>query len=247
MNNPQLEELAALHAIGLLDAAGMKLLLDAAEHDSEVEQMVRDFAESAALMAYDAPPVAPPPALQGELMRRLPAHRSSSKIIAFPPWIPYALAACLMGLIVYQTSRIVHQENRIVVLKEQVQNLTAREVALTQQNDLANLRLASLEAKDAAYSSAKVMVAWDPKMHHGMISMQDMPAPPAGHSYQLWVLDPSEQAPLDAGVLHAVSGSESFAVHPISTNGPGFAISLEPAGGRPAPTGAILFAVAPGR
>jgi anti-sigma-K factor RskA len=57
------------------------------------------------------------------------------------------------------------------------------------------------------------------------------------------VLDPQALAPVNAGVITA---SRSFAVQPVGTQSPGFAISLEPSGGRPEPTGPILFAVAPG-
>jgi anti-sigma-K factor RskA len=91
------------------------------------------------------------------------------------------------------------------------------------------------------------MVAWDPHMHRGMITMENMPAPPPGHDYQLWVLDPSAPAPISAGLLHMEPGGQKFQMQPMATPGPGFAISLEPAGGRSEPTpGAILFAVAPG-
>jgi anti-sigma-K factor RskA len=44
----------------------------------------------------------------------------------------------------------------------------------------------------------------------------------------------------------APGGQRFVAVRPMDTPGPGFAISLEPTGGMPEPTGAILFAVAPG-
>ena len=47
--------------------------------------------------------------------------------------------------------------------------------------------------------------------------------------------------------LAGAFGGRSFDVDLISTTQPGFAISLEPSGGVPAPTGPILFAVAPGQ
>jgi anti-sigma-K factor RskA len=240
MNNPELEEKAALHAVGLLDGAELKELLDAALRDEEVRSLVESYAEVAAVLAYDAPQVTPPPAVRRELLRNLPARREASKIIPFRQWLPYAVAACLMALALYQW----HQ---ILGLKTRVHTLRSQELALQDRNNMTELRLATLEAKDAAYSSAKVMVAWDPKMHRGVLSMADMPAPPPGHDYQLWILDPTAPAPISAGLLTTVSGSQGFAMHVVNTTGPGFAISLEPSGGRPSPTGAILFAVAPGQ
>jgi anti-sigma-K factor RskA len=239
MNNEHYEELAALHALGLLDESEVKTLWTEAERDPDVLGLIETFAESAALLAYDPPQVAPPPAVRRELMRQLPAHHSSN-IIRVVQWLPYAVAACLMALGIYQA-------NEIFTLDRQIGAEHARAIALQERNDMTDLRLASLEAKDAGYISAKIMVAWDPASHNGVISIQNMPAPPAGHDYQLWVLDPSAPAPISAGLLRTESGAQGFAVRPVRSDGPGFAISLEPTGGRSSPTGAILFAVAPGQ
>jgi anti-sigma-K factor RskA len=240
MSDNQIEEMAALQALGLLDEAGLKTLLTAARRDEEVAGMVDSFEQTASWLAYDAPQVAPPPALRRELLRQLPAHRETAKTIPFLQWVPYAVAACLMALVYYQWAQIFS-------LKAQVHTARVQLAGLRKTSDLNELRLAQLEAKDAAYSSARVMVAWDPRLHRGIISMRNLPAPPPGKDYQLWVLDPSAPAPISAGLLVASSVSQNFGTKAAAANGPGFAISLEPAGGRPLPTGAILFAVAPGQ
>jgi anti-sigma-K factor RskA len=201
-----------------------------------------EMAETTAALALDAPKVAPPPAVWRELTRQLPKRRPalSEKTITFPIWVPYALAACLCVLALAQGCVIFGLQKKVRAAQS--------EVAMWRDHDnMVELKLASLEAKDAAYAGATVMVAWDPKMHHGYISMENMPAPPPGHDYQLWVLDPNAPAPISAGLLRMKPGGQGFvAVQPMDTPGPGFAISLEPSGGRPEPTGAILFAVAPG-
>jgi anti-sigma-K factor RskA len=241
MNSPELEELAALDALGLLDDAGRRALRTETERDPSAHAVIEAFNESAALLAYAAPQIPPPPALKRELMRSLSApQKSAAKIILFPQWLPYAAAACLVGVAIYQA-------NEIFGLTRQVGAEHAKAVALQERNDMANMRIASLEAKSSAYLSAKVMVAWDPNSHNGVISIQNLPPAPAGHDYQLWVLDPGSAAPVSAGVLHTHAGSQEFGMGPMKSNGPGFAISLEPSGGRPSPTGAILFAVAPGQ
>ncbi len=100
----------------------------------------------------------------------------------------------------------------------------------------------ALDAKDPAYTTARVLVGWDGNQHRGSIALQDFPPTPAGHDYQLWVLDPNAPAPVNAGVLTA---ARTFADTTCSMPRPGFAISLEPAGGSTSLTGPILFAVAP--
>ena len=239
-DDPRLEEMAACHALGLLDPSEIISLRQEAESNPELQRQLAVFAEAATSLAYDVPQIAPPPTLKTDILRHLPAQRRTAKIISFPQWIPYALAACLMALAVFEA-------NEVFTLNRQIGAEHAKVVALQQRNNLTELRLASLEAKTADYMSAKVMVAWDPQSHNGVVSIQNLPAPPAGHDYQLWVLDPKAQAPISAGLLKNDATSQGFAVQPVRSDGPGFAISLEPSGGRPAPTGAILFAVAPGQ
>jgi anti-sigma-K factor RskA len=150
--------------------------------------------------------------------------------------LPYVIAAGLMALGISQALQIVALKSQLLATRADVNQLQA-------SNALIGLRLATLEARDSAYASSTIMVAWDPNQHRGVVSLQNLPTPPAGRDYQLWVLDPAAETPVSAGVI---SGSRPFAVAPVSTQNPGFAISLEPGGGSPIPTGPILFAVAPG-
>jgi anti-sigma-K factor RskA len=161
-----------------------------------------------------------------------------AKIIHFTPWMSYVIAACLMAIGIYQIQLI-------LTLKKQLASAQSEMVTLKQSNALVGLRLVTLEAKDAAYGSARIIVAWDPNLHRGVISLQNLPAPPAGHDYQLWVLDPTAEIPISAGMIAADTPSRGFTVQPINVLGPGFAISLEPGGEQSTPTGPILFAVAP--
>lgn len=238
MSSPHLEELAALHGAGLLDEAAQAELFSAMEQDVEVRQLVRDYAETAALMAYAAPQVQPPPELKRALLHKLPSPKAESRFVHFSTWMPYAIAACLMFLGIYQARQIFALKARLQVVSEDAGRLR-------ESNALMGLRLTALEAKDASYGSAKVMVAWDAYQHRGVISLQNLPQPQPGHDYQLWVLDPNAEAPISAGVIPAEAISRSFTVRPLSMGSPGFAISLEPLGGRPSPTGPILLAVAP--
>jgi len=168
-----------------------------------------------------------------------PAPQSESKIVPFSSWVPYAIAACLMLVVMGQAARI-------TALKAQIALNETELTRLTQSNDMKDLRLTALDARDTAYQSSRIMVAWDPFQHRGVIAMQNLPAPAPGRNYQLWVLDPGAQTPVSAGLIHPETGSSSFSINRPSTINPGFAITLEPAEGSPQPTGSILFAVAPG-
>jgi len=166
----------------------------------------------------------------------VPVNRST--FVRLPASATYAIAAALMLLIILQVVSI-------FTLRSQVQFLSNQ---LTRANDslaLVSLRLNLLEARDPAYQATRVAVAWDAFQHQGLITAQNLPAPASGYNYQLWVLDPGALTPYSAGLIHPEKAT-TFKVQALSTVNPGFAITLEPAGGSSEPTGSILFAVAPG-
>jgi hypothetical protein len=164
------------------------------------------------------------------------ARRTGSPIIPSFRWVPHAIAACLMMLGISQALQIRD-------LNSQLRATRADATRLRKSNAFLGLHLAMLEARDTSYASSQIMVAWDPYQNRGVVAMQNLPAPPPGHDYELWVLDPAADAPIDAGLITA---SRPFTVKPVTTPNPGFAVSLEPSGGSPALSGPILFAVAPG-
>ncbi|HXH82501.1 MAG TPA: anti-sigma factor, partial [Candidatus Tectomicrobia bacterium] len=75
----------------------------------------------------------------------------------------------------------------------------------------------------------------------GYLFVSDLPAPSPGRTYQLWVID---DAPRSAGVFEVDPGGH--ARHPVAPSPDRpvrvFAVTLEPAGGVPAPTGPIVLA-----
>ena len=240
MSKPQMEELASLHALDLLDPAERSKFLAALENDPDARRLAKEFDLIAATLAYDVPQVAPPARLKRQLLDHLPTQKTARKIITFPTWIPYAIAACFMALAVYLAQEIMQ-------LRIQLFRAETKVARLSESNALLGLRLTALESVNASYVNSKVVVAWDAKGNRGIVSMQKLPPPSPGHDYQLWILDPQSASPVSVGVIAAKAGESTFAAKPVSTATPGFAISLEPTGGSEKPTaGAILFAVAPG-
>jgi anti-sigma-K factor RskA len=250
MSDPRLEELAALHALDLLDEAGRRELLAAAARDPETEKLAREMAEAASALALDAPQVAPPPGLKQEILRALPATGGAA--IHFPTWLPYAIAAGFMILGVLDTWWIHSLRADLSAARVSLQSRQWQVTEDSQRQAFADTRVIPLDtrdpaARDASFAAARIAVAWNPKLHEGIVTLRNVPSPPAGHDYQLWVLDPGALAPMNGGLLNPGAGPENFTVAPPTTESVGFAVSLEPAGGRPEPTGPILFAVAPGQ
>jgi anti-sigma-K factor RskA len=77
----------------------------------------------------------------------------------------------------------------------------------------------------------------------GVFVATGLPAPPAGKAYQLWAIA-GGNAPVSAGVFTVdASGTGSLAVRPLPgvSTVSAFAVTLEPAGGLPAPSGAMYL------
>jgi len=158
--------------------------------------------------------------------------------LSLSKWVLYVVAIGVMLVAIYEAREIRDLKARLGVT-------TAELDRISQSNAMTGLRVTPLEAKDASYLSSKINVAWDPYQSRGVIAVQNLPEPPAGSVYQLWVLDPGAEAPISGGLVRPENGSHAFSARLTSTISPGFAITLEPAQGSPEPTSAILFAVAP--
>lgn len=67
-------------------------------------------------------------------------------------------------------------------------------------------------------------------------------APPAGRSYELWLLRGTDQTPVSLGVA-SVEAPKRLMLPASFSQGTGFAVSIEPEGGSPtaAPTGPVVF------
>jgi anti-sigma-K factor RskA len=170
---------------------------------------------------------------------------TASKFVFFSQWLPYIVAACLMAWGTFQTWRVLHLKRELVEQQASLEIVRAQKAETAERQNMADLRMTPLQAKDPAYSAAAVAVAWNPALAEGIVTIANLPAPSAGHDYQLWVLDPRSQAPLNAGVIDIAKISRTFDVGTVGASGPGFAVSLEPSGDGSTLSGPILFAVAP--
>jgi anti-sigma-K factor RskA len=114
----------------------------------------------------------------------------------------------------------------------------ARILAVAQSDSLLVVRLGGL----AEAPAARGHVLWSPATRQAVLYAFDLPRPPAGRDYQLWVI--VGETSRSAGVFPV--GADGRALHilseaPAAGGASGFAVTLEPAGGMPQPTGAMLL------
>ena len=105
-------------------------------------------------------------------------------------------------------------------------------------------KMADLHGTDAA-KDAYALVFVEPETRRGFFYANNLPSLPAGKTYQLWVIT---DKPISAGMLtldHGHKGRLLMRDLPVVRRIKKFAVSLEPEGGLPQPTGSIYLAGKP--
>jgi len=244
------EELVAAMALGvqLDDADRSELDRHLAEGCARCEALLLELREASTALAAQAPAVRPPDALRARILSSLGPARVPAK-----PESPVfarmlAAAAVLLLLIVsMDDARLRRQREE---LRSQSAELASRlqsaESALAERT----LRARVLESDDVQMlmlggkgpqPDASGRVFWSPKARRGVIVAANLAPLPSDRQYELWVFQKGK--PVSAGVFdvdpqgRALFESTQFP----EAEAQNFAVTIEPRGGVPAPTGPIVL------
>lgn len=260
MSHEMFETLAAGYALDALDGDDLVRFREhLAEGCPTCELMVRDYHEALAALGRQAPPVIPPASVKSTLLARLavgaappapPARRRQ------PRWVPWAVGAAMVvtalvtGMLVagrYE-AEIGRLAAETAVLRERVQ----RDEAALREQLVASARVLELLSDPATRivtlrgggpaAQATGRVVWN-ATGGGHLFVADLPPAPPGKTYELWTI--TAGMPRPAGLFDVdASGRAGRRLEPVREGGAVdvFAITVEPAGGAPAPTGPIVLA-----
>ncbi|HEX4439511.1 MAG TPA: anti-sigma factor [Thermoanaerobaculia bacterium] len=257
------EELVAAVALGMPLAGADRAELEAhlAEGCAVCEGLLADMRDASAALGASVPPAPPPPELRGRILASLgpsraeaaaPARRAAAVTPSAPAspviWRVLAAAAALLLAIV------VLDDARLRRAREELQSRTAELAARlnTSQTELAQrvLRARVLESEDVQMMmlggqgpqpGARARVFWSPAARRGVLVASNLAPLPPDRQYELWVFHDGK--PYNAGVFdpdpqgRALFESKDF-TQPAAQN---FAVTVEPRGGVPAPTGPIVL------
>lgn len=115
---------------------------------------------------------------------------------------------------------------------------------LRRSEDLARLQVTALASLASNTTEARGIAVWDPDQQAGLLTFETLPATADGQDYQIWIIDPAYQNPVNGGVFHVASdGRAALAFKPDQpvTKATAFAISLEKKGGVPKAEGPIVL------
>jgi hypothetical protein len=149
------------------------------------------------------------------------------------------LAAALSGVYAYQLRQ------QLTLVRSDLERVTAENQELARVMDIVGsprLRVIALGGQAPAPASAG-HVLWSPDSKKAVFYAYGLPKPPAGKDYQLWVI--AGGTPRSEGVFPVDPRGQATHVLPDVPDPAGvgaFAVTLEPAGGLPQPSGEIFLA-----
>jgi anti-sigma-K factor RskA len=157
-------------------------------------------------------------------------------------WLPAAVAALLLlgfGRTIYNLRQ------QMAGLEARVQQLRA--VAVDHERLLTLLTSPTVQivtlTGTAHAPMAGARLLWETRRGAWTVLAQNLPTLPAGKAYQLWFLTAGTPIPAGTFQLDALRRGSIQAALPVGRSDiTGAAVSLEPAGGVPQPTGPIVLA-----
>ncbi len=243
MTDEHLQDLAAAYAIGALEPEEARAFERELDARPELQRAVRDFREVAALLAEGAAGPAPRAELKAKVLARARAQGGVVVPIrprrVFPVWL--ALAAGIGGLAAAGMLSL-----QVTGLREQLEGVIAHRDRLQQRVDLAladSVRLFEVRATDST-SRAAAQLFWNYGRRSWMFHAFNLPRLPGDRTYQLWFVT-ADGRKISAGLLDPDAEGHAILIVSVPTEARTTtvaAVTSEPAGGSPQPTGSIVLA-----
>lgn len=255
--HPQFEEIFDEYVLGALEGEEKRTLDAHLSTCAGCGRKLEEARERLALMAFAAPPTRPSPAVKDRLMRQVAAATRLRftpapvrKRSGFWGWgVPvFAVAAVVLAII---TGFLAHRNALIEARLKTLEASEAQFMAAEKQERAGMARAQSI--MDVLTSPATLKVSLVPAQAHpapqgkaffnpekGLVFYAaDLPQLPAGRTYQLWLV-PTHGNPLSAGIFATdAQGNGEVLLPPLprGVSAKAFAVTIEPAGGEPQPTG----------
>lgn len=240
------DELLPAYALGALDGEELRAIeAHLASGCSECARQLTLWRGDLEQLAASVPPVAPSPETRQRVLRLARRERPAR-------WLPLAAAALLafvlgagwrqarLGPLVPEVERLRAENARLEQGVAQARGAVARmnaTLAILSQPGTRAVALAGLPAAPGAVGHTFV----DPEHGKALFWAFHLPPPSAGKTYQLWWI--GDSGPVSAGTFPVDASGEGLLE--VGVERPdairAWAVTVEPAGGVPQPTGAMVL------
>jgi anti-sigma-K factor RskA len=247
-----------LYALGALDGEEKQAFEAHVRGCAACAEELAAARQRVALLALAAPAATPSPAVKQRLMRRVRTEQSTiavpvKRLRRFSFLIP-ALAACtvffaalagwLWHMDLRDTHRIAFLQRRLADAETRSQEVASAAAETDRLLGMPGTMHVTLAAQPGE-PEGRAGVLYNARMGMVMCAAQMLPPPP-GKSYQLWLV-PAQGAPVSLGVFSAKQVRVAMTAHvPPGMTAKAFAVTMEPEGGMPQPTGPKVLVGVPG-
>jgi anti-sigma-K factor RskA len=247
-----------LYALGALDGEERTTFESHLRTCVHCQQQLAEAQAVCALIGMSTEPVAPAPAVKANLMQRVKAEpRTTAAVPAKPAarkrhWgLRFSLAFAAIAVILALTTAWLWKlnEHHLQQLDALQTQLDATQEQATQNAAAMHAVTAVVGAPDTITVTLQQQAGGPPGQAHvlynarlGVVVYSGELAPaPADKSYQLWLV-PASGVPVSAGLVAPNQESRAAVVHlPEGLAAKAFAVTVEPKGGSPQPTGAKVL------
>ena len=254
MHNERHEELVALAALEtLVGDEGVEYARLLEDGCAQCERLVPELRLAAAALAASAPSIEPRPGLRDEILASIgPSRAIAPRTSSATAWALAAAAALLFVFVLFDDARLRREREE---LRAQMSDLAGKVEASRTEISRRDLRARVMESDDVRMlflggqgpqPKARGKVFWSEGAKRGVLVAGNLAPLPPDRQYQLWVF--ADGKPVDAGVFdvdsagRAIFESKDLAAVRSAEN---FAVTVEPRGGLPQPSGPIVLVGSP--
>jgi len=262
MSHEKLSELCSIYALGALDGEELREFEAHLKTGCPLcGQQIQEFAELIASIPEALPNVRPSPDSRERLLERLDREFPNRGVVEFKlaakglpgspgrrrGWLPWACAVAAGLALVVSLTRVsslnrglAEQQERLNQQLEQLktlQRLLSNEKEVTQFITRPGVKVTPLAGTDKSPQAAG-QILWNAQEKKALFYASRLPSPPEGKTYQLWII--ANDKPFNAGIFSVDPQGNGFLKVPLlaeADKAQKFAVTLEPAGGVPQPTG----------
>ena len=238
------KEMIPAHALSALDAAEARALNDHLSECDECRLELQEWEATAAAIAVSAKPMEPSPEVRERLLNEVRKELSVPNVVPFRSatrniWRSFgslgAIAAVILVTVLIAGLIIVWRENR-AMKAELARTQEYLQLVNTPGSKVTELRATAFGA------DATAKLVYD-NNGRAILMGDKLPEVPKGKAYQLWFIV-ANNPPMPGKTFvpdNAGHGTLTDQLPQAALNSPVFAITVEPAGGVPAPTGPIFL------
>ena len=231
MNHERFDELKEAYVLGALPEEERRELEEYLARHPERQAEVDELGAFAGLLALTPQEHEPPPALRRSIMSVVESEARSSSAISEPRFAGLREVFSLQNLgLAAAAVLVIGLFSWNMLLQGEVQDLQGR-VANLQESPQS--RMVALEGTGDApqQGHAEVMILDDDR---AVLMAEDMPRPPEGRTYQIWVIEGA--VPQPSGLFKPDGGTVAAVVEKPLDEDDVIAITIEPDGGSQQPT-----------